>query len=422
MSLLNKLNLQNGIDLITKVNEKTPRIAFTLYIKINEQEKYSGLYSLLNRLFFQGTKKYSSSDLASILEENAIECYSNLKSDSLQFKIFCLNDDFDLALDILSEIIKNSTFEDLEKEKIKLKGEIEARLDSPKSLAYDAFYRNLYIGHHYGNTMTKTLEDLDKIQKADIIDAYNKIINNSQKVMSIVGDFNQDEIVKIINNKFNYLGYQNVESKIDEVTLNKAKIIKIEKEDVAQAQIILGYLCATYKSEDYAPIVVMNTLLGACGLSSRLFLELRDKKGLAYVVRSSYEVYNKSANINVYIATNPNNIKTSIDGFLFEIERIKKTDITDEELENTKNNILGKRNFYYETNILESSMYSGFEINGLGFNYEEEFIKKIKKVKIQDIKKVADRYFSDKFILTILAQKEYLSQIDDKNLINNFVG
>ena len=415
MCSLHKINLDNGINLITKINKKTPRIAFTLYLKINEQEKYSGLYSLLNRLFFQGTKKYSSSELANILEENAIECYSSLKSDSLQFKIFCLNDDFNLALDILTDIIENSTFEELEKEKIKLKGEIQARLDSPKSVAYDAFYRNLYKEHHYGNTMTKTLEDIDKIQKADIIKAYNKIINNSQKVMSIVGDFNKDEIVKIINDKFNYLESQNFESKIEEVTLNEAKIIKIEKDDVAQAQIILGYLCDTYKSEDYAPILVMNTLLGACGLSSRLFLELRDKKGLAYVVRSSYELYNKSANINVYIATHPDNIKTSIEGFLYEIERIKKTDITEAELENTKNNILGKRNFYYETNILESSMYSGFEINGLGYEYEEEFIKKIKNVKIQDIKKVADKYFNDKFVLTILAQNKYLSQVDDKN-------
>ena len=411
MCSLHKIKLNNGINLITKINKKTPRIAFTLYLKINEQEKYSGLYSLLNRLFFQGSKKYSSSELANILEENAIECYSNLKADSLQFKIFCLNDDFELALDILSEIIENSTFEELEKEKIKLKGEIEARLDSPRSVAYDAFYRNLYKNHHYGNTMTKTLEDLDKIQKSDILDAYNNIINNSQKVMSVVGDFNNENILKTIN----YLKNQEVESKIEEVSLNEEKIIKIEKEDVAQAQIILGYLCESYQSQDYAPILVMNTLLGACGLSSRLFLELRDKKGLAYVVRSTYEVYNKSANINVYIATHPNNIKTSIEGFLFEIDRIKKTDITEEELENTKNNILGKRNFYYETNILESSMYSGFEINDLGYDYEEKFIEKIKNVKIQDIKKVADKYFNDKFVLTVLAQKEYLSQVDEQN-------
>lgn len=415
MCSLHKIKLNNGINLITKINKKTPRIAFTLYFKINEQEKYSGLYSLLNRLFFQGSKKYSSSELANILEENAIECYSNLKADSLQFKIFCLNDDFELALDILSEIIENSTFEELEKEKIKLKGEIEARLDSPRSVVYDAFYRNLYKNHHYGNTMTKTLEDLDKIQKSDILDAYNNIINNSQKVMSVVGDFNNENILKTINDKFNYLNNQEVESKIEEISLNEEKIIKIEKEDVAQAQIILGYLCESYQSQDYAPILVMNTLLGACGLSSRLFLELRDKKGLAYVVRSTYEVYNKSANINVYIATHPNNIKTSIEGFLFEIDRIKKTDITEEELENTKNNILGKRNFYYETNILESSMYSGFEINDLGYDFEEKFIEKIKNVKIQDIKKVADKYFNDKFVLTVLAQKEYLSQVDEQN-------
>lgn len=63
----------------------------------------------------------------------------------------------------------------------------------------------------------------------------------------------------------------------------------------------------------------------------------------------------------------------------------------------------------------ESSMYSGFEINDLGYDFEEKFIEKIKNVKIQDIKKVADKYFNDKFVLTVLAQKEYLSQVDEQN-------
>ena len=89
--------------------------------------------------------------------------------------------------------------------------------------------------------------------------------------------------------------------------------------------------------------MLLNVILGASGLSSRLFLELREKKGLAYTVRSSYETHSKSAIFSIYIGTEPTNIQTSIDGFKEEIEKIKNILVSKEELHNAKNNIIGKQ-------------------------------------------------------------------------------
>ncbi len=415
---MQKISLRNNIELVYKNTKNTPRVALSIYISIDKQEKYAGIYSLMNRLFLQGTKTRTSAQLAKILDENAIECYSVYKADNIRFQLLCLNEDFKLGLEILKDIILNTTFEEFEKEKTKLRGEIEADLDTPKALAVDAFYRNLYKDKIYGNTGSKILEDLDKITKEDVINAYNQILNSSRKVMTLVGDIEFENIKGYIEESFIDLKnaeYIEEEEKGD--SLEKFELIKVEKEEVSQAQILWGWYAPRLKSEEYGSMLVLNTILGACGLSSRLFTELRDKKGLAYVVRSNYETYRKSANINVYIATDPKNINTSIEGFVYELNRLKQEFVSEKELENAKNNILGKRKFYLETNLQQASLYSYYLLENLGLDFETKIKELVLKVTKEDIKEIANKYFiGNRSILTILGPKEELDKIDPSNI------
>lgn len=406
---MKKLTLNNEIPIVLKENKNTPRIAVCFYLKIDRPETKAGEYTLLNRLFTQGTKKRTAEELAQELDENAIDCYSEMKHDFIRFKVLCLNEDIEKGLEILSDILQNSTLEDFEKEKVKLKGEIGAEMDSPKSKAVDAFYRNLYEGHCYGNTYTKILEELDSITIEDVKNSYKEILENSVKVISAAGDFEQEHLLGLFNKYFE--GINKGESKkscSDVPTLNENKIIKLEKEDAAQAQIIMGWHCPTIYSEDYPVIMLLNTILGSSGLSSRLFVELRDKKGLAYVVRSSYEIFDHSANFSVYIATEPKNIQTSLDMFKVELDKIKTIPVSEQELENAKNNLIGKREFFTETNLQQASLIAFYEDKKLGYDFEKELLEKIKKVSIQDIQKTADKYIKDPYVLTILAPKKCL--------------
>ena len=182
---MNKIILDNTIPVVLKENKNTPRHAMCFYFKIEEPEKKAGLYTILNRLFLQGTKNRSAAQLAQELDENAIDCYSEMKQDFLRFKLQCLNEDFEKGLEILADIIKNSTLEEFDKEVIKLKGEIQAELDDPKSKALDGFYKNIYKNHPYGHTYTKILEDIDELTKSDVECAYKNLLENSSKIISI---------------------------------------------------------------------------------------------------------------------------------------------------------------------------------------------------------------------------------------------
>ncbi len=409
---MEKYTLKNGIKTIIKRNKNTPRSALVLYSKINNDEKVPGIYYLLSRLFLKGTKTKSSEEIANILDENAIDLSVDKKADYIKFKLLCLNEDLKLAMEILKDIIENSTLDDFQKETVKIKGEFEADLDSAKVKAQDEYYRTIFKNHTYGTGRLEILDSLDKITKNDLLEIYNDVKFVSEKNISVVSDIEKEEIISLLETNFTGLKINSTENNRKRVeTLKENVISKVKKEDANQAQIFQGWHFPSIFSQDYPAIILLNTILGSSGLSSRLFLELREKQGLAYTVRSVYEPFVLGGHFFVYIATEPKNIKTSIEGFKIEIDKIMKIVISDEELENAKNNAIGKRQFFTETNILEASLRGYYEFLELGYNFEEKLIEALKKVTKEDIMKTASKYFSQPNALCILAPEKYLDTI-----------
>ena len=396
-------SLKNNIEVLYKRNKNTPRVDLCFNLSLNDPVPNPGDYSLMTRLFLQGTKNRTAEQLAEELDRYAIEFTSELKLDYLKLKFVCLNEDFDKALEIFEDIIKNSTFKDFEKERIKLAGEIQAQLDSPRARVVDNFYRNLYTNHHYGYTNTVISENLPNVTRDDVLKGYNTFMHNSRKVIAFVGDLDFEEVQDKLN-----IHFGDLPSSIDELPaikppiLKEAKTVEIIKPDANQAHIIQGWLVETASQNDYPVLALMNIILGASGLSSRLFLELRDKKGLAYVVRSSYDVARLCANFSIYIATEPKNIEVSLKGFQEEIDKIKNILVSEEELENAKNNLIGKWAFSQEDNNQQAATYAHYAITGLGFDFNEKAKEKIKAVTPEQIQECANKYFNDKYVVSII--------------------
>ncbi len=351
----------------------------------------------------QGTKKYSNTELAKILDENAIEFCTDMKQDYLRFRFLCLNEDFALAMEILDDIINNSTFVEFDKEKEKMRGEIIADLDSARVKVSDAFTKTIYENHFYGNTYTNMLEALDSITKEDVIESYKQILSEGKKVVAVVGSLEFDYVKELLEKTIGKLDNNNIKTnEIEKPQLLNAKRTDVIKEDANQAQILQGWIIPNFYSEDYPAIALINTILGASGLSSRLFLELRDKKGLAYTVRSSCETKAQCAVFSIYIATEPSNIDISLAGFKEEIDKIKNILVSDEELNNAKNNIIGKQQFITETNLQQSTTLAYYGIMGLGFDYQSKIVEKVKSVTPDQIKECANKYFTENSVIAVL--------------------
>ncbi len=397
------LRLKNDIEFFYKQNRNTPIAALCINFALSDYDSAPGVYALMARLLYQGTKTKSAEQIAEEFDSCGIGCVVEMKMDYLRFKFMSLNEDFEHAVELVTDLVKNSTFDEFEKEVAKLQGELIAELDSSRQKVMDGFTRNIFEGHRYGISSTTILENLQNITKEQVVEAYRKLYENAKKVITFVGDIEEENVEKILNENLGDIpagGEDGV--KKSPKSIEESREIFITKPDANQAHIIKGWRTETFDSEDYPALILLNIILGASGLSSRLFLELRDKKGLAYVVGSSYEPFLLGGAFSISIATEPKNINVSLEGFDEELEKIKTIEVSEEELANAKTNLLGKLAFSFETNSQQSCNYAQYGILGLGFDFYEKTKERIKTVTAEQIKKCAQKYFNDKFVLSVL--------------------
>lgn len=413
MNNFERNNLSNGISVITRNNPETPRTCLNIFFDAGiNTEKKAGIAILTGRLLTQGTLTRSAEQIANELENNGIELSVSTGEDYTKINTLFLNEDLDKSLEMLEDVIKNATFDSFEKEVKKLKGEIEASLDSPVKKAQDNLLSNVFFDSPYGHTSTKVLETLESITKEDVIDFFKQNFSAEKACITVIGDIEKDHIINLLQDKFGDIQKCNCFSPSLNISpLAKDVIVKIEKNDVAQAQVFQGWIVPSARDQDAAALTLLNIILGAGGLSSRLFLELRDKKGLAYTVRSSYSPYKHSGLFSIYIATEPKNIQTALDGFKEEIGKLIKDPVSEDELNESKNNFIGKRAFAHETNAKQAHYLGYYEIIGLSAEYDNRINDFIIAVTPADIQFVASKYLSNPSVVSLLAPEEFTQKI-----------
>ena len=394
--------LKNNIEFFYKKNQDTPRSALCINFALCDYDNRPGVNALMARLLFQGTKTKTSEQIAEEFDSCGIDFVVEMKMDYLRFRFVSLNEDFEHAVELVADLIKNSTFEEFDKEKAKFSGELVAELDSPRQKTMDGFSKNIFEGHSYGASNTVVLENLPAVTKEMVVNAYDKLFKNGKKVITFVGDIDIDKVENILNANLGDIpaGAALSEFKSPAPLKDKKEIDIIHNAN--QAHIIKGWRTQTFDSADYPALLLLNIILGASGLSSRLFLELRDKKGLAYVVRSSYEAFLLGAGFSIYIATEPKNIEVSLKGFDEEIEKIKTIEVSEDELENAKTNLAGKWAFTFETNSQQACCYAQYGILGLGFDFYDNIKERLKHVTAEQLKDCAGKYFNEKYVLAVL--------------------
>ena len=183
-------------------------------------------------------------------------------------------------------------------------------------------------------------------------------------------------------------------------TLKTQKTSSIIDKNTETAWIILAWQTDGYtNTKDFATLQVINSIIGS-GMSSRLFKNLRDKEGLAYQLGSSFNPNIKKGSFITYIGTNQKNINTSINKILEEINKLKTETVTPQELQEAKDKIIGNYLISQETNLDKASTINWFETTGRGYDFD--YANSINNVTSEDIKQVANKYFNNNFVLSIV--------------------
>ncbi len=401
-----KYELENGAALIITQNPSNDIIAVEMASRGgNNLEKIPGVSLITANTLLKGTHKYKNQELSLLLEENGIRMAPSARGDSFSLAAKFTKNEKNLALDIFEELVNNASLDafDIERVKSDKLYSIKTQKNTPDSVAFDEFKTALWQNTPYGNTGKVLQNTIPKIQKEDIDEFYKNLFPAQNVVITINGNVDNQEFINYFSrilkrNNAPKIQLSDFKSKFK--PLMKNKIVKVNKDSQA-VWLLLGWLTDGVTNEkDWASLQVIDSILGS-GMSSRLFTDLRDEQGLAYQVGSAF-----SANVNkgvfaVYIATNPNSVQTAKNGLFKEIETLKKEFVTDKELNEAKDKLLGNFVLSMETNMDKASVINSIEVSGRDYSLIEKYPALINSVTVQDVIKTANKYFSQPYVFTV---------------------
>lgn len=401
-----KYELSNGATLLLTPNAVNDIVAISVFSKGGEfSETIPGTAQLTASVLTKGTKKYSSAEFAKTLEENGIKIVPSASTDKFSISVLTTKNEYDKTLELLNEVINNASLEDYEIEKTKNDklNAIKKSKDIPLNIAIDNYKTLIFENTPYSNSNSVLEKSLPKITKTDIKNYYDNAFYPQNIVISINGNVNKEktlnEFTKIFNGKkgekFDY-------SKHSTPSLTAGKKITTQVKDLKTDWIIMGWQTSgVLNRKDYAALQVIDSLLGT-GMSSRLFKNLRDCDGLAYQLGSQYSPNVLKGAFITYIGTNPENLDYAVKRMLEEVFKLKTEFVGSKELQEAKDKLLGHYIIGQETNLDKATTIGWFEASGRGYNFDSEYAKLINSVTESDIIEVANKYFNDKYILSIV--------------------
>ncbi len=405
----NKYLLDNNATLLLTDNQYNDIVAIAIFVKGgNFLEPKRGTSRMFADLLMKGTKKYSAIELAKALDENGINITFSPNSDSFNIDILTTKNQVETALDLLSDMLNNSSFDDvdIEKDRTVLLNKIKQNRDNPLNLAVDGYKSNIYKDSVY-STSSKLLEkSLPHVTREDIKLYQSRILNPNNIVISVNGKVDKEMLV----NKFGNMFTESSQAKFDYSKFSIPKLSSqtkiIQKADKQQTSwIILGWQTNGVNNiKDYATLEVINTILGS-GMSSRLFKSIREQEGLAYQVGSTYSPNVLAGSFNVYVGTNPKTTERAKQKMLNEIEKFKTQFVSGKELKEAKERLLGEFVIALETNNDKATTIGWFEASGRGYTFIDEYEKLINNVTVSDIVEVANKYFKNNYTTSIVTTK-----------------
>lgn len=407
---LHRLVLENGITLIVVENQAADIISGRFFLKnagtIAEKPEQAGVAHLVSAVMTKGTENLSALEIAEKIESIGAGLGADAANDYFLLSLKTVSGDFPVMLKLLGEIMRSPTFPksevDLER-KLTIQG-IRSQKEQPFNVAFNEIRQQMYPQHPYGVSILGTETTVANLTSKTLQEYHQTYFRPDNLVISLSGRITQEQGVNLISEVFG--DWKNPDQpcptlQVITPTVNPSQSEIIQ--DTQQSIVIIGYLGAKVHNDDYPVLKLLSTYLGN-GLSSRLFVELREKRGLAYDVSAFFPTRLDTAPFITYIGTAPTNTEIAIEGLSAEVERLTQETLTDEELQNAKNKFLGQYALGKQTNSEIAQTFGWYETLGLGFEFDHTFQMAIPPITPAKAKEVANRYLNKPYMSVVKPQ------------------
>src|SRR3990167_6298591 len=296
--------LDNGLRIITDDIPGILSATLGLWVDVGaryESPEINGISHFLEHMAFKGTTTRTAKQIAEEIESVGGNLNAYTSKENTAYHARVLESDVPLALQIIADIIQNSTFDPIEvnRERDVILQEIGQTQDTPDDIIFDYLQETAFPNHSLGRPILGSPENVRRIQQKDLKDYMEKEYSSSRMVFAATGAVKHENIVELCQKYFSKLS--NHETKSYEKSTYRGGHF-YENRKLEQVHLVLGYESCPYGHADYYPTAVFSSLLGG-GMSSRLFQEVREKRGLVYSIYSFNTAFRDSGIFGIYAGT-----------------------------------------------------------------------------------------------------------------------
>lgn len=350
--------LDCGVRVVMETIPHVQSAAIGIWVKtgaVNETLKYAGVSHYIEHMMFKGTENRNAREIAADIDKIGGQMNAFTSKESTCYYVKVLKDNFEKGAEVLLDMLSNSLFDKIEmdKERQVICEEIKMIEDQPDDLAHDVVSEILFKGNPLGNSIIGTPSSLNRISRKVLTEYFDTQYTRDSIVVSVAGNINPDQVCTYLEDKFDKLraskpvhenGYTPYEKKH-----------KVIVKDIQQSHLCLATRAISLIDPRYYAFSVLNNVMGG-SMSSRLFQNIREEKGLAYSVYSMLSCFSSDGYFNIYAGVSHDKIGAAIGGIREELEILGSQGITEEELSASREQL--KSSYIFGQENVASRMFA----------------------------------------------------------------
>ncbi|HOV32358.1 MAG TPA: pitrilysin family protein [Candidatus Hydrogenedens sp.] len=335
--------LPNQIHIFTKHLPYLFSVTVGIWVPVGSaSEPYGkeGLAHFLEHLFFKGTKTKTTREIMEAIECKGGQINAFTTQEYTCFYIKTLADYQNLSIEILADILKNSTFKEIEKERNVILEEISSLEDTPEENIIELYHQFVWQNHSLSKPVLGTIQSVSQITKRDIASFYKKVYTSQNIIVTVVGNFDEKELLQSFHHFFNDFPRHIPPTELQKQPLFHAGT-KHHSRKISQIHFCLGFPAPSITEQERSICELATNILGG-GSTSRLFYRIREQEGLAYNIFSFNDLFRYAGTFGIYAGVAPENFEKVLNIIFQEIEKLKNETISKNELDLYRQELIGE--------------------------------------------------------------------------------
>ncbi|WP_170007365.1 M16 family metallopeptidase [Bacillus fonticola] len=405
--MIHRTTLPNGLRVVLENIPTVRSVAIGVWIGTGsrfETTELNGVSHFLEHMLFKGTKTRTARDIAEAFDSIGGQVNAFTSKEYTCYYAKVLDTHADKALDVLSDMFFNSTFaeEEIEKEKQVVFEEIKMVDDTPDDIVHDLLSEASYGDHPLALPILGTDKTVGSFTQQSLFDYQKETYSPDTVVISIAGNVDES-FLKQVESLFGHFQGPKKQRNVQQPQFLPTRIHR--KKETEQAHVCLGFEGLQVGHVDMFSLIVLNNMLGG-SMSSRLFQEVREERGLAYSIFSYHTAYEDSGSVTIYGGTGANRLEELVSTIEKTLATVKETGFTDKELMNCKEQLKGNLMLGLESTNGRMSRNGKNELVLGRHRTLDELVQQIDAVTMADVSRIAHQVFTDQYAVSIVSPKE----------------